>query len=169
VLNVVDFGAFVDIGLKDSGLVHISQMANRFIKSPYEVVSVSDVVTVWVMNVDAQRHRVSLTMIRPGTERKPHERRAPPPPRRDGRPGEARPGRGEGPPPAGPPKHQRRGGGPRRGGGRPQGRPRPHPAPAASAPSGETRAAAGPPSKAPPPPPPPRRRRREPPKPKLTQ
>jgi uncharacterized protein len=47
VLNVVDFGAFVDIGLKDSGLVHISQMANRYIKSPYDVVAVSDVVVVW--------------------------------------------------------------------------------------------------------------------------
>ena len=44
VLNVVDFGAFVDIGLKDSGLVHISQMANRYVKSPYDVVSVGDVV-----------------------------------------------------------------------------------------------------------------------------
>src|SRR5262249_48243217 len=44
VLNVVDFGAFVDIGLKDSGLVHISQMANRYIKSPYDVVAVNDIV-----------------------------------------------------------------------------------------------------------------------------
>ena len=52
VLNVVDFGAFVDIGLKDSGLVHISQLANRYIKSPHDVVSVGDVVTVWVMGVD---------------------------------------------------------------------------------------------------------------------
>ncbi len=75
VLNVVDFGAFVDVGLKDSGLVHISQLANRYIKSPYEVVSVGDVVTVWVLTVDAERQRVSLTMIRPGTERKPLERR----------------------------------------------------------------------------------------------
>ncbi|GAB4143194.1 MAG: Tex family protein [Planctomycetaceae bacterium] len=65
VLNVVDFGAFVDIGLKDSGLVHISQIANRFIKSPHEVVSVGDVVTVWVLEVDQQRRRVSLTMIPP--------------------------------------------------------------------------------------------------------
>ena len=52
VLNVVDFGAFVDIGLKDSGLVHISQMANRYVKSPYDVVAVGDVVTVWVLAVD---------------------------------------------------------------------------------------------------------------------
>ncbi|WP_165250694.1 Tex-like N-terminal domain-containing protein [Paludisphaera soli] len=69
VLNVVDFGAFVDIGLKDSGLVHISQLANRYIKSPHDVVSVGDVVTVWVMSVDQDRKRVSLTMVKPGTER----------------------------------------------------------------------------------------------------
>jgi protein Tex len=69
VLNVVDFGAFVDIGLKDSGLVHISQLANRYIKSPHDVVSVGDVVTVWVMGVDGERKRVSLTMVKPGTER----------------------------------------------------------------------------------------------------
>src|SRR5438067_5206280 len=75
VMNVVDFGAFVDIGLKDSGLVHISQMANRYIKSPYDVVTVNDVVPVWVLNVDKERHRVSLSMIRPGTERRPAERR----------------------------------------------------------------------------------------------
>src|SRR5207249_9669482 len=55
VLNVVDFGAFVDIGLKDSGLVHISQMANRYIKSPYEIVSVSDVVNVWVLSRSEER------------------------------------------------------------------------------------------------------------------
>ncbi len=69
VLNVVDFGAFVDIGLKDSGLVHISQLANRYVKSPHDVVSVGDVVTVWVMGVDHERKRVSLTMVKPGTER----------------------------------------------------------------------------------------------------
>jgi uncharacterized protein len=69
VLNVVDFGAFVDVGLKDSGLVHISRMATRFIKSPHEVVAVGDVVTVWVLGVDRDRRRVSLTMIKPGTQR----------------------------------------------------------------------------------------------------
>jgi uncharacterized protein len=74
VLNVVDFGAFVDIGLKDSGLVHISQLANRYIKSPHDVVSVGDVVTVWVMGVDGERKRVSLTMVKPGTERPRGER-----------------------------------------------------------------------------------------------
>src|SRR5207249_5013224 len=64
VLNVVDFGAFVDIGLKDSGLVHISQMANRHVKTPYDVVAVGDVVAVWVLSVDKERGRVSLTMIK---------------------------------------------------------------------------------------------------------
>src|SRR5207249_5832937 len=75
VLNVVDFGAFVDIGLKDSGLVHISQMANRYVKNPYDVVLVGDVVTVWVLTVDKERRRVSLTMIKPGTERRPPEKK----------------------------------------------------------------------------------------------
>ncbi len=63
VLNVVDFGAFVDIGLKDSGLVHISQLANRFIRSPHEAVAVGDIVSVWVQSVDLERRRVSLTML----------------------------------------------------------------------------------------------------------
>ncbi len=85
VLNVVDFGAFIDIGLKDSGLVHISQMANRYVKSPYDVTAVGDVVTVWVLAVDKDRRRVSLTMIQPGTERKPPEKK-PQPPRREGPP-----------------------------------------------------------------------------------
>jgi uncharacterized protein len=75
VLNVVDFGAFIDIGLKDSGLVHISQMANRYVRNPYDVVSVGDVVPVWVLSVDKERHRVSLTLIAPGTPRKPPEKR----------------------------------------------------------------------------------------------
>jgi uncharacterized protein len=74
VLNVVDFGAFVDIGLKDSGLVHISQLANRFVPDPHQVVSVGDTVKVWVLNIDKERRRVSLTMIEPGT-RQPAERR----------------------------------------------------------------------------------------------
>ncbi len=69
VLNVVDFGAFVDIGLHDSGLVHVSQLANRFVKDPHEVVSVGDIVKVWVMEIDKTRRRVSLTMIAPGTPR----------------------------------------------------------------------------------------------------
>jgi uncharacterized protein len=80
VLNVVDFGAFVDIGLTDSGLIHISRLADRYVKDPHEVVSVGDILQVWVVEVDKQRRRVSLTAIRPGTE-KAHERR----PAREGR------------------------------------------------------------------------------------
>jgi uncharacterized protein len=76
VLNVVDFGAFVDIGLKDSGLVHISQLADRYVQDPHDVVSVGDIVKVWVLEVDKQRRRVSLTMIQPGTRRPPEARRS---------------------------------------------------------------------------------------------
>jgi len=67
VRNVVDFGAFVDIGLKNDGLVHISQLSNRFVSHPMDVVSVGDIVTVWVSQVDTQRGRVGLTMIDPAT------------------------------------------------------------------------------------------------------
>ena len=74
VLNVVDFGAFVDIGLKDTGLVHVSQLASKFIQDPHDCVSVGDIVTVWVMAVDKERRRVSLTLIDPATA--PHGRRA---------------------------------------------------------------------------------------------
>ncbi|PQO26443.1 Tex-like N-terminal domain-containing protein [Blastopirellula marina] len=69
VLNVVDFGAFVDIGLHDSGMVHISRLANRYVSDPHEVVSVGDVITVWVVEIDKERRRVSLTAIEPGTEK----------------------------------------------------------------------------------------------------
>jgi uncharacterized protein len=69
VLNVVDFGCFVDIGMHDSGLVHVSRMADRFIRDPHEIVAVGDTVHVWVMEVDKERRRVSLTMVRPGSER----------------------------------------------------------------------------------------------------
>jgi uncharacterized protein len=79
VLNVVDFGAFVDVGLKDSGLVHISQLSPNFVRSPHDLVSVGDVVTVWVLAVDQDRKRLSLTMIRPGTPPAP---KSPRPPRR---------------------------------------------------------------------------------------
>jgi uncharacterized protein len=95
VLNVVDFGAFVDIGLKDSGLVHISHLADKYVKDPHEVVSVGDIVKVWVMQVDKQRRRVSLTMIPPGAKRTEE--------RRDARTGDEA------------------GGGPRRGGDRSRG------------------------------------------------
>ena len=68
VLNVVDFGAFVDIGMHDSGLVHVSQLANKFVRDPHEVVAVGEIVKVWVVGVDKDRRRVSLTMIAPGSE-----------------------------------------------------------------------------------------------------
>lgn len=65
VLNVVDFGAFVDVGLKDSGLVHISRMSAGFVRSPHDMVALGDVITVWVEGVDRERRRVSLTMVPP--------------------------------------------------------------------------------------------------------
>lgn len=66
VRNVVDFGAFVDIGVKQDGLVHISKLSKRFVKHPLDIVSVGDVVTVWVDNVDMKKGRVALTMLPPG-------------------------------------------------------------------------------------------------------
>lgn len=63
--NVIDFGAFVDIGVHEDGLVHISQICNRYIKHPLEVVKVGDVVKVWVLDVDVKRGRISLTMKDP--------------------------------------------------------------------------------------------------------
>lgn len=65
VRNVIDFGAFVDIGVHQDGLVHISQITNRFIRHPSEVLSVGDIVTVWVMEVKEAKHRISLTMKPP--------------------------------------------------------------------------------------------------------
>jgi len=100
VLNVVDFGAFVDIGLHDTGLVHISQLANKYVRDPHEVVSVGDIVKVWVHEIDKTRRRVSLTMIEPGTQRTP--------PKREKRKGDRR-----GRPP--------QGGQPSQGGGQPTG------------------------------------------------
>ncbi|MCY8859073.1 Tex family protein [Bacillus atrophaeus] len=64
VRNVVDFGAFIDIGVKQDGLVHISKLSNQFVKHPLDVVSVGDIVTVWVDGVDAQKGRVSLSMVK---------------------------------------------------------------------------------------------------------
>jgi uncharacterized protein len=63
VRNVVDFGAFVDIGVKQDGLVHISKLRNQFVKHPLDVVSVGDVVKVWVEEIDTVKGRVSLTML----------------------------------------------------------------------------------------------------------
>ncbi|MCV9884284.1 Tex family protein [Metabacillus halosaccharovorans] len=63
VRNVVDFGAFVDVGVKQDGLVHISKLSNSFVKHPLDIVSVGDVVTVWVDDVDFKKGRVALTMV----------------------------------------------------------------------------------------------------------
>ncbi len=63
VRNVTDFGAFVDIGLKNDGLVHISKLSKQFIKHPKDVVSVGQIVTVWVLNIDLAKQKVGLTMI----------------------------------------------------------------------------------------------------------
>ncbi len=65
VRNVIDFGAFVDIGVHQDGLVHISQITNRFIKHPSEVLKVGDIVKVWVLSVDISKKRIGLTMKQP--------------------------------------------------------------------------------------------------------
>lgn len=64
VRNVVDFGVFVDIGVKEDGLVHISKMSNKFVKHPMDIVSVGDVVTVWVESVDEKKGRIALSMVK---------------------------------------------------------------------------------------------------------
>ena len=62
VRNIIDFGAFVDIGVHEDGLVHVSQICSRFIKHPLEAVKVGEVVKVKVLEVDLKRNRISLTM-----------------------------------------------------------------------------------------------------------
>ena len=64
VRNVIDFGAFVDIGVHQDGLVHISRLADRFVKHPSDVVKVGDVVKVWVVSVDEKKNRIALTMVK---------------------------------------------------------------------------------------------------------
>lgn len=139
VLNVVDFGAFVDIGLTDSGLVHISRLADRFIRDPHEVVGVGDVLKLWVVEIDKGRRRVSLTAIPPGSVRPPRPKREerpqrPPrpqqpqqqrpqqerpqqqqrPPRSAGGPNSGRPQQGPPPPRQRSPSRRPQGGPPRR-------------------------------------------------------
>lgn len=166
VLNVVPFGAFVDIGLKESGLVHISQMANRYIKSPYDVVAVGDVVTVWVIEVKGAEKKISLSMIQPGQERRA-DRGDPRPPREQREPREPR--RDRGPGPGGPPRDreprgERQGqGGPPPRGPRPGGR-----GPDRPPPRGDRPAPTGPIDLPPPPPKPVRPPRPPKPLPKLT-
>ena len=68
VRNVIDFGAFVDIGVHQDGLVHISQISDRYIKHPSEVLKVGDIVKVWVLSVDVKKKRISLTMRTSGQD-----------------------------------------------------------------------------------------------------
>ena len=65
VRNITDFGCFVDVGVHEDGLVHISKICKHYIKHPMEVVQVGEVVKVWVLEVDGKRGRISLTMIPP--------------------------------------------------------------------------------------------------------
>ena len=65
VRNVIDFGAFVDIGVKQDGLVHLSKLSRNFVKHPKDVVAVGDIVTVWIEQVDTTKGRISLTMVDP--------------------------------------------------------------------------------------------------------
>ena len=65
VRNVIDFGAFVDIGVHQDGLVHVSQITNRYIKHPSDVLKVGQIVTVWVLDVNIEKKRISLTMKKP--------------------------------------------------------------------------------------------------------
>jgi protein Tex len=109
VLNVVDFGAFVDVGLSDSGLVHISQLSSGYVRDPHDVVAVGDQVRAWVTAIDNDRRRVALTMIPPGTE-KPRPARSRGPRRRPlaAQPQAQRQGDGAAPSreQAGPPPHR---------------------------------------------------------------
>ena len=99
VVNVVDFGVFVDIGLGESCLVHVSQLSTRYISDPQVVYSVGDILRVWVSEIDGERRRVKLTAIRPGTMKEVGRRRRPKdgegaggrPKRKDGKPAHARP------------------------------------------------------------------------------
>ncbi len=68
VRNIIDFGAFVDIGVHDDGLVHISQICDKFIKHPLDVLKVGDIVTVWVISIDIAKKRIGLTMLKPKSE-----------------------------------------------------------------------------------------------------
>jgi len=62
VRNVVDFGAFIDIGVKQDGLLHVSQIANRFVKNPLDIINVGDIINVSIIGIDIQRGRISLSM-----------------------------------------------------------------------------------------------------------
>lgn len=72
VRNVVDFGAFVDIGVKEDGLVHVSHLSKRFVKNPLDVVSVGQIVDVWVLSVDIEKSRIGLSMVDPAAKEIKH-------------------------------------------------------------------------------------------------
>jgi uncharacterized protein len=100
VRNVVDFGAFVDIGLKEDGLVHISQFSRRYVRNPLKFLHVGDVVDVRIVSIEADKRRIALTLIPETpppkkTEAKPPVRRPPRGPRPAGAPRPASPGRAE--------------------------------------------------------------------------
>ena len=74
VRNVVDFGAFVDCGVHEDGLVHVSKMSKKYIKHPLEAVKVGQIVKVWVVEVDIKKQRLQLTMIDPADKSEPVQR-----------------------------------------------------------------------------------------------
>ncbi len=76
IVNVVDFGVFIDIGLGESSLVHVSQLSNQYISDPHRFCSVGDVLKVWVSEIDTARRRVKLTAIQPGTKSERPARRS---------------------------------------------------------------------------------------------
>ena len=91
VTNVANFGAFVDIGVHQDGLVHVSQLADRFVKDPREVVKTGDIVKVTVVEVDLKRRRIGLTMKRQGADASNGHARPPVPTTTSGRPRDAAP------------------------------------------------------------------------------
>jgi uncharacterized protein len=91
VTNVANFGAFVDIGVHQDGLVHVSQLADRFVKDPREVVKTGDIVKVTVVEVDLKRRRIGLTMKRQGADASDGHARPPAPTTTSGRPRDAAP------------------------------------------------------------------------------
>ena len=123
IVNVVDFGVFVDIGLGESSLVHVSQLSNHYIADPHQSFSVGDVIKVWVTEIESNRRRVKLTAVRPGTSKPPRRR---PKKSRDGGPQPKTP-RGSGDRKPG--KYERRGGKSSRGGGGGHAKRRSRPAP----------------------------------------
>ncbi len=127
IVNVVDFGVFVDIGLGESSLVHVSQLSNHYIADPHQNFSVGDVIKVWVTEIESNRRRVKLTAVRPGTS-KPARRRP-----KKSRDGGAQPKAPRGSGDRKPGKYERRGGkSPRSGGGghsKRRSRPAPKPRP----------------------------------------